>query len=140
MNRTKKLDVDMMRTPLNRCLTTVDITLLGIGHMIGAGIYVLTGDVAKNVAGPAIVVSFIVAGITSLLAAICYAEFGARVPKAGSSYVYTYVTIGEFWAFVLGQLPCSSLRGPSSTSNRSMDSVQCSNCSHVQGGTSCWNT
>lgn len=70
--------------------------------MIGAGIYVLTGTVAKELAGPGIVLSFILAGFVSMLSAICYAEFGTRVPKAGSAYVYTYVSIGEFWAFVIG--------------------------------------
>ncbi|KAK6618466.1 hypothetical protein RUM43_013659 [Polyplax serrata] len=103
MNRTKNiLADDAMDTPLKRCLNTFDITLLGIGHMVGAGIYVLTGTVAKDLAGPAIVVSFLLAGMTSLLAALCYAEFGTRVPKAGSAYIYTYCSIGEFWAFVIG--------------------------------------
>lgn len=102
MNRTKVLSGDMLETPLNRCLNLFDITLLGIGHMVGAGIYVLTGTVAKEMAGPAIILSFILAGMVSMLAALCYAEFGTRIPKAGSAYVYTYVSIGEFWAFVIG--------------------------------------
>lgn len=102
MNRTKPVPADVMETPLNRCLTTFDITLLGIGHMVGAGIYVLTGTVAKDMAGPGIILSFILAGFVSMLSALCYAEFGTRIPKAGSAYVYTYVSIGEFWAFVIG--------------------------------------
>ncbi|KAF5292813.1 hypothetical protein FQA39_LY13858 [Lamprigera yunnana] len=102
MNRTKQLPRDVMETPLNRCLNTFDITLLGIGHMIGAGIYVLTGTVVRDIAGPGIILSFLLAGLASLLSALCYAEFGTRVPKAGSAYIYTYVSIGEFWAFVIG--------------------------------------
>ncbi|XP_072396088.1 cationic amino acid transporter 4-like [Diabrotica undecimpunctata] len=102
MNRTKQLPSDVMETPLNRCLNTFDITLLGVGHMVGAGIYVLTGTVAKDIAGPGIILSFLLAGLACLLSALCYAEFGTRVPKAGSAYVYTYISIGEFWAFVIG--------------------------------------
>ncbi|XP_022916609.2 cationic amino acid transporter 4 [Onthophagus taurus] len=102
MNRTKQLPQDIMDTPLKRCLNTFDITLLGVGHMVGAGIYVLAGTVTRDIAGPGIILSFLLAGLASLLSALCYAEFGTRVPKAGSAYVYTYISIGEFWAFVIG--------------------------------------
>jgi cationic amino acid transporter 4 len=102
LNRRKILEPDIMETPLNRCLNTFDLTMLGIGHMVGAGIFVLTGTVVRDVAGPGTILSYFFAGIAALLSALCYAEFGARVPKAGSAYTYTYVTIGEFWAFIIG--------------------------------------
>lgn len=102
LRRTKEPGADHMQTNLKRCLTTFDITLLGIGHMMGSGIYVLTPAVAKGVAGPALIVSYIVAGVASLLAALAYAEFGVRFPRAGSAYSYSYFSVGEFWAFFVG--------------------------------------
>ncbi|KAK2142643.1 hypothetical protein LSH36_930g00007 [Paralvinella palmiformis] len=102
LNRKKMLSDDIMETPLSRCLGTTDLTMLGVGHMVGAGIFVLTGTVVREVAGPATLVSYLMAGIAATLASLCYAEFGARVPKAGSAYTYTYVTMGEFWAFTIG--------------------------------------
>ncbi|CAJ0916913.1 unnamed protein product, partial [Mesorhabditis belari] len=102
MFRTKHLPPGSLETEMKRCLNTFDITLLGVGHMIGAGIYVLTGHALKDIAGPSIVLAFALAGFASLLSALCYAEFGARFPKAGSAYTYAYVGVGEFWAFVIG--------------------------------------
>lgn len=102
VNRKKKLDDDVLETPLKRCLNTIDLTLLGIGHMVGAGIFVLTGTVVRELAGPGAVLSYVFAGIAATLASLCYAEFGAQVPKAGSAYTYSYVTMGEIWAFMIG--------------------------------------
>jgi len=88
--------------PLRRVLGPLDLTLLGIGAIIGTGIFVLTGQAAAAHAGPAVVLSMIVAGIASALAAVCYAEFASAVPVAGSAYTYGYATLGELVAWIIG--------------------------------------
>ena len=88
--------------PLKRVLGAVDLTLLGIGAIIGTGIFVLTGQAAAAHAGPAVVLSMIIAGIASALAALCYAEFASSVPVAGSAYTYGYATLGELVAWIIG--------------------------------------
>ena len=89
-------------SPLRRVLGPVDLTLLGIGAIIGTGIFVLTGQAAEAHAGPAVVLSMIIAGIASALAALCYAEFASSVPVAGSAYTYGYATLGELVAWIIG--------------------------------------
>ena len=87
---------------LKRVLGPWQLTLLGVGCTIGTGIFVLTGLEASQHAGPAIVLSFLIAGIGSLFAGLCYAEFSSMVPIAGSAYSYTYATLGEFAAWFIG--------------------------------------
>ena len=87
---------------LKRALGPLNLTALGIGAIIGTGIFVLTGTVAAQNAGPAVVLSFVLAGVASIFAALCYSEFASLVPMAGSAYTYGYATLGEFVAWIIG--------------------------------------
>src|SRR5213083_2667037 len=87
---------------LRRILGPVTLTSLGIGAVIGAGIFVATGAAANSVAGPALMLSYVVAGVTCIFAALCYAEFASMAPVAGSAYTYAYTTLGELFAWIIG--------------------------------------
>ena len=87
---------------LKRVLTARHLVMLGIGAVIGAGIFVITGQAAAEHAGPALIISFIVAGIACAFAGLCYAEFAAMIPVSGSAYAYSYATLGEIVAWFIG--------------------------------------
>ncbi|MEV0158677.1 amino acid permease [Nonomuraea fuscirosea] len=95
-------DTEAPEHQLRKRLTATDLTVFGIGVIVGTGIFVLTGQVAKETAGPAVAVSFVVAGIVCALAALCYAEFASTIPVAGSAYTFSFATLGEFPAWVIG--------------------------------------
>ncbi len=105
--RTKRVEAELAETvepehTLKKNLTTLDLIVFGVGVIIGTGIFVLTGRQAAVNAGPAIVISFIVAGVVCGLAALCYAEFASTVPVAGSAYTFSYATLGELVAWIIG--------------------------------------
>src|SRR5919198_766121 len=87
---------------LKRALSATNLTMLGIGAIIGAGIFVLTGTAAAQYSGPGVVLSFVLAGLGCLFAGLCYAEFAAMIPIAGSAYTYGYATLGELFAWIIG--------------------------------------
>ncbi|MCE9596024.1 MAG: amino acid permease [Planctomycetes bacterium] len=87
---------------LRRVLGPWQLTALGVGAVIGAGIFVITGEAANNVAGPALMLSYVFAGLACVFAALCYAEFASMVPVAGSAYTYAYATLGELFAWIIG--------------------------------------
>ncbi|MDQ3965989.1 MAG: amino acid permease [Actinomycetota bacterium] len=95
-------DTEEPEFQLRKALGPLDLTIFGIGVIIGTGLFVLTGVAAANFAGPAITLSFVVAGVASALAALCYAEFASTVPVAGSAYTFSYASLGEFIAWVIG--------------------------------------
>lgn len=95
-------DVEHGGRALRRSLTAWDLTLLGVGAIIGTGIFVLTGTAAANQAGPAITMSYLAAGLACGFAALCYAEFASMIPIAGSAYTYAYATLGELFAWMIG--------------------------------------
>ncbi len=105
--RTKSVEQSIRDTEepahrLRRDLSAFDLTVFGVGVIIGTGIFVLTGQVARDHAGPAVALSFILAAVVCGLAALCYAEFASTVPVAGSAYTFSYATIGEFPAWIIG--------------------------------------
>src|SRR3954469_5161133 len=105
--RTKKVEQSIRDTEepehaLKKSLSALDLTVFGVGVIIGTGIFVLTGTVAKNNAGPAVALAFVAAGVVCALAALCYAEFASTVPVAGSAYTFSYASLGELVAWIIG--------------------------------------
>ncbi|MET7800398.1 amino acid permease [Streptomyces decoyicus] len=107
MFRTKTVEQSILDTEepehtLKKSLSVIDLTVFGVGVVIGTGIFVLTGKIAKEQAGPSVALSFVVAGVVCALAALCYAEFASTVPVAGSAYTFSYASLGELPAWIIG--------------------------------------
>ena len=91
-----------LRNTLSRVLSPIELLFLGIGSTVGAGIFVVTGVAAGNYAGPGVILSFVIAGVAALFAAMCYVELASMVPCAGSAYTYAYAGLGEIFAWIIG--------------------------------------
>ena len=108
MNLFRTKSIEQMRetaahSGMAKTLGAFDLILLGIGCVIGTGIFVLTGVAAAKYAGPAVTISFMISGLACALAGLAYAEFSSIVPASGSAYTYTYASLGEFIAFIVGR-------------------------------------
>src|SRR5260221_4691015 len=99
-----QIQADLAHGELKRSLGALNLVLLGIGCIIGTGIFVLTGRAAAQFAGPAIMVSFVITGVLCAFVALCYAELASALPVSGSAYSYTYASMGEVVAWVMGLL------------------------------------
>ena len=105
--RTKSIaqvQTEFERGELKRTLGPIHLVLFGIGCIIGAGIFVRTGTAAAQFAGPAVILSFVIAGVVCAFAGLCYAELASMLPVSGSAYTYSYTTVGEFGAWIMGAL------------------------------------
>ena len=105
LTRRKSIDQlmsDGHDSKLKRALSAFNLVNLGIGAIIGTGIFVLTGSAAANNAGPAVIISFLLSGLGCVFAGLCYSEFASMIPIAGSAYTYSYSTLGEFLAWIIG--------------------------------------
>ncbi|VDP86147.1 unnamed protein product [Echinostoma caproni] len=102
MRKRPAMEDSKLETPLKRCLNAPQLTLYCVAHMIGAGLYVLTGQLIRDYAGPATALAYLVSALTSIFTALCYAEFTTLFPRAGSAYLYTYLMFGELPAFLTG--------------------------------------
>jgi basic amino acid/polyamine antiporter, APA family len=100
--RKKPVQNELSNNSLKRVLGAFDLTMLGVGAIIGTGVFVLTGVAAAKYAGPALILSFIIAGLACVFAALCYSEFASMIPQSGSAYTYGYVAFGELFAWILG--------------------------------------
>ena len=105
--RTKTIEQSIAETDeseyqLKKRLSALDLIVFGVGVVIGAGIFTVAGRAANTLAGPSVTISFIVAGVTCGLAALCYAEFASTVPVSGSAYTFSYATLGEIVAWIIG--------------------------------------
>jgi len=99
-----QIQAEFSKGELKRTLGPLNLVSLGVGAIIGAGIFVMTGNAAANYAGPAVIFSFIIAGTACAFAALCYAELASTMPVSGSAYSYAYVTLGEVFAWTMGWL------------------------------------
>jgi len=116
---------------LRRALGPWNLIAFGVGAIIGAGIFVITGQVAAQFAGPGVIFSFVLAGITCAFAGLCYAEFASMIPLAGSAYTYSYATLGELIAWIVGWALILEYTIAANVSAVNTSAIHCATENHV---------